>query len=318
MVRIGHKLSSEEHGPTALVEYATMTERSGFDYASVSDHYHPWVTAQGESPHVWTALGGIATATDVLPVWTGVTCPTIRIHPAIIAQAAATTAAMFDGRFTLGLGTGENLSEHILGNRWPPHAVRLEMLEEAVAVMRSLWTGTNVIHHGRHYTVENARLFTLPDEPPTIAIAADGPRTARAAGRLDAGLITVSPDPELVDAYESTASDPGPVYGETTVCWAEDEAAAVETAHEVWPQTALPGDLTWDLPTPAHFEQATSEVSPEDVAASVACGPDPETHLEQIEPYLEAGFDHVTVHQVGPDQEGFLSFYGEEVLPAVR
>lgn len=249
MVRFGHKLSSEEHGPSTLVDYAQLTEESPFEYASISDHFHPWVPAQGESPMVWAVLGGIATTTSDLEVWTGVTCPTTRLHPAITAHAAATAAELFDGRFRFGVGTGENLSEHVLGDRWPAHDVRLEMLEEAIHVMRKLWTGRSVTHHGDHYTVENARLFTLPADPPPVCVAADGPRTAEAAGRIGDGLITVAPDPSLREAYESTATDPGPIYGETTVCWAPDEETAVETVLERWPQTALPGELNWNLST---------------------------------------------------------------------
>lgn len=315
MTQIGYKLISEEFGPDDLVRYAVRAEESSFDFANISDHYHPWISAQGESPMVWPVLGAIAEATDDLRIGTGVTCPTIRIHPAIVAQATATVASMLEGRFYFGVGTGENLSEHIHGDRWPAHDVRLELLEEAVEIIRNLWTGENVTHRGRHYTVENARLFTLPDQLPEIWVAADGPRTARKAGEIGDGLITVTPDAGLIDAYETTADDGGVRYGETTVCWAETEDEAIETAAEIWPQGALPGDLNWELATPALFEQAVEGVTKDEIAQKITCGPDPEAHIEAIEEFVDAGYDHVTVHQVGPNQEGFFEFYEAEVLP---
>ena len=316
MVDIGHKLISELHGPTELVDQARLTERSEFSFAKVSDHYHPWLPEQGESPMVWTVLGGIAQVTDELPVSTGVTCPTMRIHPAVIAQAAATTATMFDGRFSFGVGTGEKLNEHILWRRWPEHQVRLEMLEEAIEIIEALWTGESISHHGEHYTVENARLFTLPEEPPEILIAADGPETARKAGELGDGLITVAPEESLVDAFGKTSVDDAVTYGEATVCWADNEDDAINTAHELWPQSTLSGSAHWNLPTPAHFAEMTDGVTRAEVADSVPCGPDPDKHIEAIEAYEDAGFEKVAVHQVGPDQSGFVEFYENEVLPS--
>ncbi|SDQ88260.1 TIGR03557 family F420-dependent LLM class oxidoreductase [Natronobacterium texcoconense] len=316
MVKIGHKLVSELHGPHDLVEYAQLTETSELAFANVSDHYHPWIPEQGESPMVWNVLGAIGQATDDLEVWTGVTCPTMRIHPAVIAQAAATAATMLEGRFTFGVGTGENLSEHILGEGWPEHQIRLEMLKEALWIIRALWRGETVSHRGNHYTVENARLYTLPDEPPEIGVAADGPKTARKAGEIGDGLITVVPDEGLVSEFESTADDGAPVYGEATVCYAEDEDEAIDTVYELWPQEVLPSSLLWDLPTPAHFAQAVESVSREDVAEEVPCGPDPDEHIEAIQEYVDAGFDMVAIHQVGDRQAEFLEFYEEEVLPS--
>ena len=318
MIDIGHKLVSELHDPNSLIEYAQMTEQSEFGFVNVSDHFHPWVPEQGESPLVWSVLGGIGHATDDLEVWTGVTCPTMRIHPTIIAQAAATTAAMFEGRFTLGLGTGENLSEHIQGDRWPEHDVRLEMFAEAVHIIEDLWSGATISHHGDHYTVEHAQLYTLPEEPPEIMIAADGPQTARKAGELGDGLITVVPDDGLIEAFEETHDGDGVTYGELTVCWDEDEHSAAETVAKLWPQGTLASSLLWDLPTPAHFRQATQDVGPEDVAGDVPCGPDPDAHIEGIQEYVDADFDMLAIHQVGDDQAGFIEFYEEEVLPSFR
>jgi G6PDH family F420-dependent oxidoreductase len=258
-------------------------------------------------------VGAIAQATDRLRLGTGVTCPTIRIHPAIIAQAAATAAVLMPGRFFLGLGTGENLNEHVLGDRWPEGEVRLELLTEAIEVIRLLWQGGYQSHRGRHYTVEQARLYTLPEEPPPIVVAAAKPDAARLAATAD-GLVGTAPDPELLAAFESAGGEGKPRYGQLTVCWAEDEARARKTALEWWPNAALPGDLGQELALPRHFEQAAELVTEADVAEKVLCGPDPAAHLSAIDEFAEAGYDHVYVHQVGPDQEGFLDFYAREIL----
>jgi G6PDH family F420-dependent oxidoreductase len=260
-------------------------------------------------------LGGIAQATERLRVGTAVTCPTMRIHPAILAQAAATTAAMLPGRFLFGLGTGENLNEHILGDRWPPHSVRVEMLEEAVEVIRLLWQGGLRSHRGRHYTVENARLYTLPEEPPPILVAAGGPESAAVAGRIGDGLVGTSPDAELVRAFEKAGGRGKPRLGELTVCWGRDAAVARRQALERWPIAGMSGPLYTELALPAHFEGAAEMVREEDL--EVVCGADPEEHLEAIRKYADAGYDHVWVHQVGPEQEGFFRFYEREILPRV-
>ncbi len=317
MVEVGYALSSEEHRPTDLVRHARLAEEAGFTFALISDHYHPWVDAQGHSPFVWSVIGGIAQVTERLRLGTGVTCPTIRIHPAVIAQAAATAAAMMPGRFFLGVGTGENLNEHILGDRWPAYEVRAEMLEEAVAVIRLLWQGGTQSHRGRYYTVENARLYTLPEEPTPIVVAAGGPKAATLAGRIGDGLCATTAERSLVEGFERAGGTGKPRYGQMTVCWAEDEASARRTAHELWAFAALPGELSQELPTPAHFEQAVQIVTEEQVAESIVCGPDPERHRAKLREYADAGFDHVYVHQVGPDQEGFLRFYEREVLPRI-
>jgi coenzyme F420-dependent glucose-6-phosphate dehydrogenase len=225
---------------------------------------------------------------------------------------------MMPGRFFLGVGTGENLNEHILGDRWPPHDVRLEMLEEAVEVMRLLWKGGSQTHRGRYYTVENARLYTLPDKPPPIMIAAGGPKAAEVAGRLGDGLIGTSPDQEVVRAFRSAGGSGRPRYGQITVCWARSEAEAKRTAYEIWPNAAVNGELSQDLPTPAHFEQAAKMVDAEAVAKTVICGPDPQPHIKMIKQYADAGYDHIYIHQVGPDQEGFFQFYQREILPQFR
>jgi G6PDH family F420-dependent oxidoreductase len=320
---LGYALSSEEHPPSDLVRHAAMAEEHGFEYALISDHFHPWTERQGESSFVWTVIGAIVGATRRLRLGTGVTCPMIRIHPAIVAQASATAAALMPGRFFLGVGTGENLNEHVLGDRWPPSEVRREMLDEAISIIRALWDGEEISHRGRHYTVENARLFTRPDVTPPLLVAASGERAAELAGRWGDGLIVTGPDAALIkafrDARASASSDRGdddaPVYGQLTVCWAPDEAAARATALEWWPTAALHGELTVELPLPAHFEQATTDTTEDQVAARIVCGPDPDRHLKAIAEYVEAGIDHVYVHQVGPDQVGFMRFYADEVMP---
>jgi coenzyme F420-dependent glucose-6-phosphate dehydrogenase len=318
MTELGYTLSSEEFYPADLVRFAQRAEEAGFGYALVSDHYHPWIDKQGSSPFVWAVIGSVAQATERLRLGTGVTCPTMRVHPAIVAQAAATCETLMPGRFFLGVGTGENLNEHILGDRWPPAEVRREMLEEAVAVIRLLWQGGSQSHHGAHYTVENARIYTLPEKPPPLMIAASGPRAAEVSGRLGDGFIGVAPDAELIKAFEASGGKGKPRIGQVNVCYAEDEASARRTAHSWWPNAGIPGELSQELPVPAHFEQAAENVSEDDIAEVIACGPDPERHLESIGKFEDAGYDHVYVHQIGPDQESFFGFYEREVLPRFK
>jgi G6PDH family F420-dependent oxidoreductase len=315
MVEIGYALSSEEHRPNDMVRYARRAEEAGFSFISVSDHFHPWISQQGQSPFIWSVLGAIAQVTNRIEVGTGVTCPTMRIHPAIIAQATATVAAMMPGRFYFGVGTGENLNEHVTGERWSPFDLRADMLEEALHIIRLLWGGGNESYYGMYYTVENARLYTLPDIPPPIYISATGAKSAELAGEIGDGLINTSPDAEVVKTFESAGKDVRPKYGQITVCWAEDEQSAIKLAHKQWPNGALMGSLGQELPTPTHFEQAVQMVKEEDVAQSIICGNDPQRHLEAIEKYRQAGYDHVYVHQVGPDQEGFFNFYQQHILP---
>ncbi len=311
---IGYALSSEEHPPTALVRLAQRAEQVGFDFALISDHFHPWTDAQGQSPFVWCTLGGIAHATTTLHVGTGVTCPILRIHPAIIAQAAATAAAMLPGRFFLGVGTGENLNEHVLGDGWPDPSARLEMLDEAIEIIRLLWQGRSVTHRGGYYAVDQARLYTLPDTPPPIYVAADAPRAAQLAGAVGDGLIGVSPQRTLLEQFVRGGGEHKPRFGQVTVCYAPDEAEARRTALRFWPNAGLQGVLPWELKTPALIEQAAATVRKEDLTDTVICGPDPERHRTGIRRYLEAGYDHIYVHQIGPDQEGFFRFYAEHVL----
>ena len=314
-MEIGYALSSEEFPPSELVANAQRAEEVGFGFIGISDHFHPWLDSQGHSPMVWSVLGAMSVATERIPVFTGVTCPLIRTHPAIVAHAAATTAAMMPGRFTLGLGTGEALNEHIFADRWPAAPERREMLEEAVEVIRLLWEGGSQSHRGRHYRLENARLYTLPDEPPPIWMAASGPATAELAGRIGDGLITTSPDAEVVEAFRKAGGEGKPVVAQMTVCFGPDEAEARRTAHRIWANTGVPGQLSQDLPTPAHFEQAIERVREDDVAEAIPCGPDLDRHFESIAEYEKVGVEQVYVHQIGPGQGPFFEVYEKEVLP---
>jgi coenzyme F420-dependent glucose-6-phosphate dehydrogenase len=315
-MEIGYALSSEDHPPNELVRQAQIAERAGFTFALISDHFHPWVGEQGHSPFVWSTLGGIAQATERIRLGTGVTCPLIRIHPAIVAQAAATVACMMPGRFFLGVGTGENLNEHVTGARWPLPYERLEMLEEAVEVIRKLWSSEEVTHRGRHYTVEEARLYTVPDEPPEIYVAASKPEAAELAGRIGDGLISTAPNEELVSGFEGAAGSGKPKLGMIHVAYDENEEVGHERAHKLWPNLALAGSGGQELPAPRDFEESAGNVTVEDVAESMPAGPDPEPYLELIRKYEDAGFTHVYIHQIGENQEEFADFAARELLPS--
>lgn len=315
MPELGYALSSEEHTPLDLVKNAARAEEAGFTFALISDHFHPWTDRQGESAFVWSVIGAIATATERLRLGTGVTCPTIRTHPAIIAHASATAAVMMEGRFFLGVGSGENLNEHVLADRWPPVRDRLDMLEEAVEIIRELWTGKLVSHRGNHYEVSNARLYTVPDEAPDVMVAAGGEAAAEVAARIGDGLVMAAPSEDASKKFAESGGEGKPRIGQCHVCFAESEDEAKRTALEWFPNIALGGELPQELPQPAHFEQAAELLSEDDMAELVACGPDPERHVEMIQQFVDAGCDHVYFHQIGPDQAGFFDFYEREILP---
>jgi G6PDH family F420-dependent oxidoreductase len=315
-MRFGYFLSCEEYTPAQLVEQARLAEEAGFESLWISDHFHPWNDAQGQSPFVWSVIGAIAEATD-LPVTTAVTCPTVRINPVVIAQAAATSAVMLDGRFILGVGSGEALNEHILGHPWPTAQKRLDMLEEAVEVIRALWTGEVVRHDGRFYTVDTARLYTLPDQPPPIYVSGFGPHATALAARIGDGYITTSPDTELLDQFREQSGGKPAQIGQK-VCWAPSEDEGVQIAHHLWANSGLPGELAQVLPSPQHFEQASELVTPEMTRDSVACGPDVDTHVAALLPAVEAGFDEIYVANMGPHYADMITTYGEHVLPALR
>lgn len=314
-MKIGYFLSSEEYGPGDQLAQARAARDAGFSGLWISDHYHPWTDAQGQSPFVWSVVGALSQAVPELPVTTGVTCPTVRIHPAVVAQAVATAAVMSGGTFRFGIGTGEALNEHVLGDAWPEADVRLEMLEEAVEIMRALWTGKQVSHRGPHYTVENARIYTLPEEPPQVLVSAFGPKAAELAARIGDGFCTVGPDAELIGAFREGAKDGAVVQAGMKACFGPDEAEARRTALRLWPNDGLPGELAQILPTPAHFEQAGELVTEERIAESIACGPDIDLHLERVQAYADAGVDELYVQQVGGGHDAFFAAYAEHVLP---
>jgi coenzyme F420-dependent glucose-6-phosphate dehydrogenase len=316
-VELGYALSSEEHAPADLVRHARLAEEAGFGFGLISDHIHPWTNNQGHSAFVWGVLGGIAHATSEFRIGTGVTCPLIRIHPAIVAHAAATTACLMPGRFFLGVGTGENLNEHVLGAKWPAPDERLEMLEEAVALMRDLWQGDYVTHRGKHYTVETLRIFDVPDDPPEIAVAAMQPKAAELAGRIGDALVNVAPKEEIIEKFEDAGGKGKPKYGQITVCWARSKDEAKKTAFDVWPNALVEGSASQELPLPSDFEQLVEDRSPDDLEGTLTMGPDPDEYLDELKEYDEAGYTHVYFHQVGPDQEGFLEFAKSELFARV-
>jgi G6PDH family F420-dependent oxidoreductase len=313
----GYTLSSEEHSPKELVANARRAEESGFDFVSISDHFHPWVSAQGHSPFVWSVLGAIAAGTERLQVGVGVSCPTMRIHPAIVAQASATTALLFDGRFFLGVGSGEALNEHVLGHRWPRPAVRQSMLEEAVEIIRALWSGETIDHHGDFYEVDNAKLFDPPQQPPPIIVSGFGDHAVRLAARIGDGYWGHSPDCDVLQLFDENGGH-GPRYAQLNLCWAEDRDTARKTVHEVWPNAGISGQLSQDLPTWTHYEQAAQLVTEDDATKSVPCGPDVEPLVEAEREYVEAGYDHLYFHQIGPDQDGFFRFWTDQLQPVLK
>jgi coenzyme F420-dependent glucose-6-phosphate dehydrogenase len=315
MIKLGYALSSEEFTPSQLIRYAQEAERSGFAFSLISDHFHPWINRQNNSPFVWSVLGALAQSTNKIPFGTAVTCPTFRIHPLIVAQAAATAAVMMPGRFFLGVGSGEYLNEHITGSDWPRPAIRLDMLEEAVHLIRTVWQGSWQNFDGNYYTVKDARLFTLPDTPPPIMVAGSKPRAAELAGRIGDGLIGTVPKRELVQKFEKAGGAGKPRYGQMTVCYAESENAAAQIVREQWPNGGMGGSLTADLPTPAHFEAVAEVMAGDKMTEDIILGPSAEKHIEGIQKYIDAGFDHVYVHQIGPDQSAFINFYTKRILP---
>lgn len=318
MTELGYALSSEEHRPNDLVRYAQHAEQAGFTFAMISDHYHPWIDQQGQAPFVWNVIGAIAATTNRLRLGTGVTCPIMRIHPAIIAQAVATSAAMMPGRFFLGLGTGEALNEHITGEHWPTTDVRQDMLAEAVDILRLLWEGEEVTYWGDFFTVENARIYTLPEQLPPLYIAASGQESASMAGEIADGLITTKASEKVIEAFENGGGKGKPKFGQVKVCWSDSEEEALDTVYKYWPTETIPGPLHSDLPTPAHFMDTVQLIHKEDLKESAVLGPDPQHHIEKIQKLVDLGLDQIYIHQIGPDQEGFFKFYQKEILPKFR
>ncbi len=314
-MRIGLFLSTEEYPPHEMVEQARMAADAGLHALWISDHFHPWIDAQGHNPFVWSLIGAVSQACD-LPIMTAVTCPIVRIHPAIVAQAAATSAVLTRGRFRLGVGTGEALNESILGGPWPNATVRREMLVEAIEVMRRLWSGDVVSHRGQYFTVENARLYTLPDTPVPVYVSAYGPQATTLAAEVGDGFVTTRPDADLVGLFRERSGDK-PVTAGAKACFAADRAEAEKIAFKLWPTTGLPGELNAILPTPAHFEQAVQLIRPEHVTSTIPCGPDPQAHIAALRSYADAGVDELFVAPIGPYYREMINLYAREVIPAL-
>lgn len=311
-MRIGYFLSCEEYTPAQLIDQAKLAQDAGFQGLWISDHYHPWNDAQGQSPLVWSIIGALSQAVTI-PITTAVTCPIMRIHPALVAQAAATSAVLHDGRFVLGVGTGEALNEHILGDRWPFADERLEMLEEAVDVMRQLWQGEYVTHHGKHYTVDQAKIYTRPAEPPKVYVSAFGPKALEVAARIGDGFISTMPDGDALKSYRDQGGK-GPAQGGFKGCWAPTEDEGAEIAHRLWANSGVPGELSQVLPSPKHFEQASELVTPDMIRESMPCGNDPAGHADQLKKYEQAGFDEVYVANIGPNYRELIDLYRREFL----
>jgi len=316
MVALGYALSSEEHGPLDLVRYASLAEDSGFDFEVISDHFHPWTSHQANSPFVWSVLGGIAMATKRIPIGTAVTCPIMRYPPTIVAQAAATAASMLEGRFMLGLGSGEALNEHITGEHWPVPSIRIQMLEEAIEIIRALWTGEEVNHDGQYFTVHQARVFTLPAELPPIIVGANGPMSAGLAAEND-GLMVTAPNQDALRAFSQQGGSQKPRYGQITISWAPDDATARRNAFEWWPTGAISGPLNTEINTPGLYDEIVRLADEDTVAKSMPCSSRPEPFLEAIQAYADAGITHVCLHPVGPNQEGFMEFFRRELAPVM-
>ncbi|MER5727267.1 LLM class F420-dependent oxidoreductase [Streptomyces sp. NPDC002138] len=319
MVRIGYTMMTEQAGPRELVSHVVGAERAGFDFSVISDHSFPWLASQGHAPYAWSVLGAAAQATSRIPLMTYVTCPTFRYHPAVVAQKAATLQILSEGRFRLGLGSGENLNEHIVGAGWPAAQVRLERLEEAVDIIRRMFTGEYVNHHGEHFDVENAKLWDLPDELPPIGIAVSGPRSCELAGRHADLVIATEPEADLLRRFDAHGGAGKPRVGQLPVCYDPDREAAVARAHDQF-RWALGGwKVNAELPGPASFDQAAEHTRPEDVAEAVPCGDDVDAFVDAVRPYAEAGFTEVALVQIGGDhQEPFLEWAEAKLLPALR
>lgn len=316
MTEFGFFLSSEELAPRTLIDTAHAAERAGFDRIWVSDHFHPWTQAQGQSGFVWSVLGGIA-ATTQLRMTTAVTCPTFRIHPAVLAQATATLASIAPGRFRFGVGSGEALNEHILGDAWPPVSERLARLEEAIGLIRDLWTGEVVTHDGEFYAVHNARIFSTPQAPPPVLVSGFGPEAVELAARVGDGWVTVSPDADGMKTYQGAGGN-GLTQGGLKICWAQSEDEAARTAHRLWGFEGAGGQLAQDVPMWHGFEAIGEMTTPEEIRKKIPCGPDAEQVADAIREYVQIGFDEVYISQMGPDQQGALQFLTDRVLPLLR
>ncbi|WP_370349525.1 LLM class F420-dependent oxidoreductase [Catenulispora sp. EB89] len=319
MIKIGYTMMTEQAGPRQLVEDLVGAERAGFDFSVASDHYFPWLDEQGHAPYVWSVLGAAAQATSRIPLMTYVTCPTFRYHPVVVAQKAATVQLLSQGRFRLGLGSGEYLNEHVVGRGWPAASVRQEMLTEAVQIIRRLFDGGYVTHHGEHFQVEAAKLWDRPDTPPPIGLAVSGRNSCELAGRLADVMIAVEPKSDLVSMFEAEGGRGKPKVGQLPVCYDTDRDRAVARAHEQFRWFGGGWKVNAELPGTAGFDAASQFVRPEDVAESIPCGDAVEDFVEAVRPYADAGFTEVALVQVGGDaQQPFLAWAEKTLIPALR
>jgi G6PDH family F420-dependent oxidoreductase len=318
VAEFGYTLMCEQSGPTELVDDAVRAERAGFDFAVCSDHYYPWLDAQGHSPYAWAVLGAAAYATESIGLMSFVTCPIRRYHPAVVAQKAATVALMSQGRFTLGLGGGENLNEHVVG-AWPHVVQRHQMLAEALEIIRPLLDGETVHYSGEYFEVPEARLWDRPEEGVPIGVAVSGPDSCALAGEYADAMIATEPKPELIEAFDAAGGDGRPRYGQVAVCYGPDEAECRRLAHEQFRWFGLGWPVNAELPHPRSFELASGSVTEEQVGQAISCGPDVGRHVAAVRRFVDAGFTHVALVQIGANsQAGFLDVAEKELLPALR
>jgi G6PDH family F420-dependent oxidoreductase len=319
-MRFGYKLAAEGFGPKDLIQQAIRAEQAGFDFVEISDHYHPWLDVQGHAPFAWTVLGAIAAKTDRIGLATGVTCPSVRYHPAIIAQAAATLAIVSDNRFTLGIGAGERLNEHVVGEGFPSVRGRHERLREALEIINLLWRGGYQSYEGKHLQLEDARVFDLPDTLPVIAVAAGGKDAARMAAQLGSGLFATEPRSDLVEAFQG-AGGSGPKYAEVPMAWATTEDAGVQEVLKTSRWAVTGWKVMSELPNPVNFEAASQTVTEDDIRKHFAVGPDAEPYVRAVRKYADVGFDHIVLQNAGPDPDGFIDFFAKDLrdrLAALR
>jgi G6PDH family F420-dependent oxidoreductase len=318
-MQLGYTMMTEQAGPKDLVRHVVGAEEAGFDFAVSSDHYFPWLDEMGHAPNAWVTLGAAAQATSRIPLMTYVTCPTFRYHPAVVAQQAATLQLLSDGRFTLGLGSGENLNEHVVGDGWPPADVRQEMLVEAIQIIRDLFDGGYVNFRGEHFDVESAKLWDLPEQRVPIGIAISGNQSAQIAGEHADMVIAVEPKGELVDMFESAGGAGKPKVGQLPISYDTDEDAAVKRAHSLFRWFGLGWKVNAELPGPPAFDSASTYVREDDVAESIPCGDDVDAVLEAAKEYADAGFTQLALVQIGGDQQQpFLEWTQRTLLPAWR
>jgi len=318
MARFGYTLYCEGNDPRDLVRQAVTAEETGFDFLVISDHYHPWLTDQSHAGFAWSILGAVAQATSRIKLATMVTCPIMRYHPAIIAQAAATVGILSEGRFTLGLGAGERLNEHIVGSGWPSASVRQKMLREAIEIIHSLWQGGYQSYEGRYFKVDDARIFDLPEKPMELFVAAGGSQAAKLAAEYRDGVCMTEPDQSIPKAYTAAGGDAANVWGQVVLSWDKDKSAAQQTAYKQFRFAAGGWKVQAELPNPINFDAATKHVRPEDLSESIPCGPEASEHLRGINTFLESGVHNLAVAYPGTDYEGFMEFWKQQLAPELK